>query len=134
VCIKALPYSGKSSYKISKNLLATTKEASDTVSDASESSQTVKSHDITGEAPNTMKINNLSTIDELIEIHLTTISNALCIRIDNPSLKEVQFEDRFAMIVYVEYSDHKNCRLKMLILQAKFKQADSSIVAINYRS
>lgn len=97
------------------------------MSDVSELSQAVKSHDITGEAPNTMKINNLSTIDELIEIHLTTISDTLCIRIDNPSLKEVQFEDRLAMIVDVEYSDHKNCRLKRLILQAKFKQADSSV-------
>ena len=44
ICAKALSYSGKPSYKSIKNLLAATKDASDT---ESESSQAVKPHGIT---------------------------------------------------------------------------------------
>ena len=49
-------------------------------------------------------------------------------------MKEVPFEDRFGMLVDVEYSSRKNNRLKRLIRSAKLKQPDASIVAIDYQS
>ena len=45
-------------------------------------------------------------------------------------MKEVPFEDRFGMLVDVEYSNRKNNRLKRLIRQAEFEQPDASIAAM----
>ena len=49
-------------------------------------------------------------------------------------MQEVPFEDRFGMLVDVEYSNRKNNRLKRLIRQAEFEQPDASIAAIDYHS
>ncbi len=57
---------------------------------------------------------NQSTIDKLIEMHLTAMADAFRIQIDDPAMKEVPFEDRFGMLVDVEYSNRKNNRLKRL--------------------
>ena len=64
---------------------------------------------------------NQSTIDKLIEMRLT-------------AMKEVPFENRFGMLVDVEYSNRKNNRLKRLIRQAEFEQPNASIAAIDYHS
>ncbi len=75
---------------------------------------------------------NQSTIDKLIEMHLTAMADAFRIQMDDPAMKEVPFEDRFGMLVDVEYSNRKNNRLKRL--QAEFEQPDASIAAIDYHS
>ena len=77
---------------------------------------------------------NQSTIDKLIEMHLTAMADAFRIQMDDPAMKEVPFEDRFGMLVDVEYSNRKNNRLKRLIRQAEFEQPDASIAAIDYHS
>ena len=77
---------------------------------------------------------NQSTIDKLIEMRLTAMADAFRIQMDDPAMKEVPFEDRFGMLVDVEYSNRKNNRLKRLILQAEFEQPDASIAAIDYHS
>ena len=77
---------------------------------------------------------NQSTIDKLIEMRLTAMADAFRIQMDDPAMKEVPFEDRFGMLVDVEYSNRKNNRLKRLIRQAEFEQPDASIVAIDYHS
>ena len=77
---------------------------------------------------------NQSTIDKLIEMRLTAMADAFHIQMDDPAMKEVPFEDRFGMLVDVEYSNRKNNRLKRLILQAEFEQPDASIAAIDYHS
>ena len=77
---------------------------------------------------------NQSTIDKLIEMRLTAMADAFRIQIDDPAMKEVPFEDRFGMLVDVEYSNRKNNRLKRLIRQAEFEQPDASIAAIDYHS
>ena len=46
---------------------------------------------------------NQSTIDKLIEMRLTAMADAFRIQIDDPAMKEVPFEDRFGMLVDVEY-------------------------------
>ena len=60
---------------------------------------------------------NQSTIDKLIEMRLTAMADAFRIQMDDPAMKEVPFEDRFGMLVDVEYSNRKNNRLKRLIRQ-----------------
>lgn len=49
-------------------------------------------------------------------------------------MKEVPFEDRFGMLVDIEYCSRKNNRLKRLIKNAEFDQPDASIVDIDYTS
>ena len=63
-----------------------------------------------------------STIDKLIEMRLTAMANAFHIQMDDPAMKEVPFEDRFGMLVDVEYSNRKNNRLKRLISQMPASQ------------
>ena len=62
---------------------------------------------------------NQSTIDKLIEMHLTAMADAFRIQMDDPAMKEVPFEDRFGMLVDVEYSNRKNNRLKRLSLNSQ---------------
>lgn len=75
---------------------------------------------------------NQSTIDKLIEMRLTTMADAFRNQLDNPKFKEVPFEDRFGMLVDIEYSNRKNNRQKRLIRNAGFDQPEANIMDINY--
>ena len=77
---------------------------------------------------------NQSTIDKLIEMRLTTMADAFRNQLDDPKFKEVPFEDRFGMLVDIEYSNRKNNRLKRLIHNAGFDQPEANIIDINYTS
>ena len=75
---------------------------------------------------------NQSTLDKLIEMHMTPMADAFRIQKDDPAMKEVPFEDRFGMLVDTEYTARKNNRLKRLIRNAEFEQPDASIAASAY--
>ena len=75
---------------------------------------------------------NQSTIDKLIEMRMTPMADAFRIQLQDPSMKEVPFEDRFGMMVDVQYTARKDNRLKKLIKDAGFEQPDASIAAIDY--
>ena len=77
---------------------------------------------------------NQSTIDKLIEMRLTTMADAFRNQMDDPKFKEVPFEDRFGMLVDIEYRNRKNNRQKRLIRNAGFDQPEASIMDINYTS
>lgn len=77
---------------------------------------------------------NQSTIDKLIEMRLTTMSDAFRNQMKDPKIKDVPFEDRFGMLVDIEYSSRKNNRLKRLIRNAELDQSGASIVDIDYTS
>ena len=77
-------------------------------------------------------INN-STVNKLIEMHMSPMANAFKLQLEDPKMKDVPFEDRFGMIVDIEYSTRKNHRLKRLIKEAGFEQ-DASIADIDYHS
>ena len=62
---------------------------------------------------------NQSTIDKLIEMRLSSMADAFRIQMNDSAMKEVPFEDRFGMLVDVEYTNRKNNRLKRLIRQAE---------------
>lgn len=50
---------------------------------------------------------NESTSNKLIEMHLTAMADAFRIQLDDKTMKEVSFEDRFGMLVDVEYTSCK---------------------------
>ena len=77
---------------------------------------------------------NQSTIDKLIELRLTSMADAFRNQLNDPKFKEIPFEDRFAMLVDIEYSNRKNNRLKRLIRNAGFDQPEANIMDINYTS
>jgi DNA replication protein DnaC len=77
---------------------------------------------------------NHSTIDKLIEMRLTAMSDAFRIQLADAKMNDVPFEDRFGMIVDVEYNSRKNNRLKRLIKNAELDQPDASIMDIDYTS
>lgn len=87
--------------------------------------------------PTTMEVRtmiNNSTIDKLIEMRLTAMSDAFRQQMSDPRMKEISFEERFGMMVDIEYSKRKNNRLNRLIRNADFDQPDASIMDINYTS
>ena len=75
-----------------------------------------------------------STIDKLIEMRLTSMSDAFRTQLEDPKMKEIPFEDRFGMLVDIEYSNRKSNSLKRLIRGAGFDQPDAYIGDINYTS
>ena len=75
-----------------------------------------------------------TTIDKLIEMKLTAMADAFRTQLDDPKMDEVNFEDRFSMLVDIEYSKRKDNRLKRLIKKAEFEQPDATIAGINYRA
>ncbi len=77
---------------------------------------------------------NQATIDKLIEMRLTSMADAFRIQTEDPSMKEVSFEDRFGFLVDTEYSNRKSNRLKRLIKNAEFDQPSASVADIDYTS
>lgn len=77
---------------------------------------------------------NQSTTDKLIEMRLTAMADAFRIQLDDKSMKEIPFEDRFGMLVDIEYTSRKNNRLKRLIRNAELEQSDACIAGIDYAS
>ena len=77
---------------------------------------------------------NESTNNKLIEMHLTAMADAFRIQLNDKSMKEISFEDRFGMLVDVEYTSRKNNRLKKLIKTAELEQPDACIAGIDYKS
>ena len=74
---------------------------------------------------------NQSTIDKLIEMHLTAMADTFRIQMDDPAMKEVPFEDRFGMLVDVEYSNRKNNRLKRLSLNSQMPASQRLITILD---
>lgn len=77
---------------------------------------------------------NQCTIDKLIEMRLTAMADAFRIQMDDKNMQDVPFEDRFGMLVDVEYTSRKNNRLKRLIRNAELEQTDACIAGIDYKS
>ena len=50
---------------------------------------------------------NQSTIDKLMEMRLTAMADAFRSQQDDPKLKTVPFEDRFGMLVDIEFSSRR---------------------------
>ena len=57
---------------------------------------------------------NQSTIDKLIEMRLTSMSDAFITQMNDPKMKDVSFEDRFGLLVDIEYNNRKSNSLNGL--------------------
>lgn len=77
---------------------------------------------------------NQSTIDKLVEMRLTSMSNAFTAQMNDPKMKELTFEDRFGLMVDAEYNARKSNSLNRLIRNAGFDQPEAYIADINYTS
>ena len=77
---------------------------------------------------------NQVTIDKLIEMRLTAMADAFRIQLDDSKMNDIPFDDRFGMLVDIEYTSRKNNRLKRLIRNAGFEQPEATISAIDYAS
>lgn len=77
---------------------------------------------------------NQCTTDKLIEMRLTAMADAFRIQMADSAMKEIPFEDRFGMLVDIEYSSRKNNRLKRLIRNSELEQSDACIAGVDYTS
>ena len=55
------------------------------------------------------------------------MADAFRIQMDDSSIKDISFEDRFGMLVDVEYPSRKNNRLKRIICNAELEQSDAAL-------
>ena len=70
---------------------------------------------------------NQSTINKLIEMRMTAMADGFRIQLNDVRMKEVSFEDRFGMLVDIEYTRRKNnqislCRNIRSIWKGPFKR------------
>ena len=79
-------------------------------------------------------MSNESTINKLVEMRMTPMADAFRAQLRDPSIREISFEDRFALMVDAEYNSRKTNRLKRLIMDASFDQPEAYIGDINYVS
>lgn len=77
---------------------------------------------------------NEATLNKLIEMHLSTMADAFRLQLNDPSMADVPFEDRFGLMVDREYTSRKNNRLQRLIRKAYFDQSQANVNDINYQA
>ncbi len=77
---------------------------------------------------------NYTTIEKLTEMHLSAMAKAFRTQMEDPAMKDVPFEDRFGMLVDIEFTNRKNNRLKRLISSACLEQSNATIADIDYSS
>lgn len=77
---------------------------------------------------------NKSTIDKLIEMRLSAMADAFRNQVNDPKFKDISFEDRFGMLVDIEFDSRKSNRLKRLIKNAEFDQPEANVMDIDYTS
>ena len=77
---------------------------------------------------------NESTINKLIEMRMSAMADAFRMQLNDHSMNQISFEDRFGLMVDVEYTNRKNNRLHRLVKKATLDQPQASIYDINYQS
>ena len=77
---------------------------------------------------------NEATINKLIEMRMSAMADAYRMQLSDTSMAEIPFEDRFGLMVDVEYASRKNNRLRRLVKKATFDQPQANIHDINYKS
>ena len=77
---------------------------------------------------------NQVTVNKLLEMRLSAMSDAFLIQLNDPHMQDVPFPDRFGLLVDAEYTNRKNNSLKRLIKNAAFDQPEAHIADIDYTS
>ena len=75
------------------------------------------------------------TLDQLTELRLHGIKNALLEQVEQPSLfLEMSFEERFSFLIEKEVIERKNRRIIYMLRNARLKYRDAHISDIDYHS
>lgn len=77
---------------------------------------------------------NETTINKLIEMRLSVLADAYRTQLSDHSMQGLSFEDRFGLLVDIEYNARKDNKRKRLIKRAAFDQPQANIHDINYTS
>lgn len=77
---------------------------------------------------------NQSTLNKLLAMRLPSMAEAFRTQMDDPRMKNVPFDDRFGMLVDIEYNNRRSNGLKRLINNAGFDQPEAFVGDINYTS
>lgn len=77
---------------------------------------------------------NETTINKLIDMRLTVLADTYRTQLSDPSMQKISFEDRFGLLVDIEYNTRKDNKRKRLIKKAAFDQPQANIHDINYTS
>ena len=77
---------------------------------------------------------NKVTMDKLMEMKLTAMADAYYNQENDSKIAGVSFEDRFGMLVDIEFCSRKSNRLKALIKKVDFDQPDAHVADIDYTS
>ena len=72
------------------------------------------------------------TLDKLHEMKMTAMADSYRFQLEDPRMQELSFDDRFGMLVDLEYSSRQNGRLKRLIHNAELDQPQASIADVNF--
>ena len=81
----------------------------------------------------TVMLNN-ATIDKLITMKLKAMADAYIIQDQDPSYRDLDFSERFSMLVDVQYNQRQDNRMKRLIKLASLDQPEACVMNIDYHS
>ena len=63
-----------------------------------------------------------TTIDKLVEMRMTTMSEMFMNQQNDPKMKDIPFEERFAMLVDAEHASRKSHAFERLVKKAELEQ------------
>ena len=67
-------------------------------------------------------------------MRMSAMADAFRMQLNDHSMNQISFEDRFGLMVDVEYTNRKNNRLHRLVKKATLDQPQASIYDINFQS
>ena len=77
---------------------------------------------------------NEATRNKLIEMRLSAMANAFDSQLNDPDSANMSFEDRFGILVDIEYCQRRNNAMNRLVKNAGLEQRSANINEINYSS
>ncbi len=77
---------------------------------------------------------NETTINKLVEMRLSAMAENYLEQLRDPAFRELGFEDRFSMLVDLEWSRRRSNKLTSLIKKANFKFSQACVEDIEYHS
>ena len=75
-----------------------------------------------------------TTISKLVEMRLSTMAEHHRLQSQDPAIQELSFEDRFALLIDLEWSNRRSNKLTRLIKKADFKFSQACVEDIEYHS
>ena len=79
-------------------------------------------------------MNLQATIDQLRSMKLSAMADNYLAQREDPNMQKLPFDERFALLVDIEYNSRENAHLKRLIQRAELDQPQANIAEVNYES